>query len=935
VKHLFVIYFLLGLSATAFCQTAVLTGLIRDAESKTPLELATITIFAPDSSLVTYQLSDKTGKFAFDKLPLKKKLRVAVTYTGYAAYNKFVQLNVGNADTLDILLSFNDKDTNSVVVTSTIPIRMNGDTLEINPNAFKLKPDAVVEELLNQVSGIMLWSDGTITVNGKQVQSLLVDGKPFMGSTDSRVATQNLPKSAIEKIQLYQEYDRSKMGEVQQPQDSLLTMNIKLKEDSKKGYFGKAGAGYGTTDRFEGDLSFQVYNKRSSGGIGGGFNNINKSLGNLQEMFQDNTYRTYNPNLYNVGRFGTNGINKNHSFGAVFSHSFIETANSRQNNRVTVNYNKSGTDANITDLILQNRTTIYNPQLIREEGVQNNVNDKNELGINYVKTNSYNDNLTVNGSVNSNDEKGSSSRFTEVRDSANQLQSTSSSSSHQQRQSDNEAVNLNFSKSDYENPLKSFSIQLDARQVNSVADRDVISAFQSFIDASKNTSYNRHYTTNNSSLNISGTMDYRGFKRLLLGRYNLFGINVNFTQSFNYNRLSDDNVVTDFDSTRKQHIVNTNLSINNKREVFEYTPSLSLSKYFSKYLGIYSRSMTMQFRLLDDIKTDKNISSFAWRNLNRSFQFFRYEGNMNYQYQKQSKYMYYLSTGYTKNFEYPSVDVLYTIVDDINVYNTRVGNPFLRNRINHTINFNGNFNTQNPQSVYSINSNLGGTYNRSLNPVVDSTINDPSGRRISYYTNADKGSNLSLNYRFNISRRFKKNSIQLMYDARYSKSSFPNYIDGLYNISETGNLSNQLTMQFSLRSILILNLGETLQHYTAKQTANGLTGFKNYSNSTRLGVVLNYPNHFTLSSTADYIGNSNLAKPTILCNAFASYRFMKQQGELKLSAMDILKQYQNIINSVNAYGTTTRITNGLRQFFLLTFSYYPRKFGKTEIKRQR
>jgi hypothetical protein len=935
VKHLLIIYFLLALRVTAFCQTGVLTGLIRDEESKTPLELATITIFAPDSSLVSYQLSDKTGKFAFDKLPLKKKLRVTVTYTGYAGYNKFVQLDAGNTDTLDILLAFNNKDTNAVVVTSTIPIRMNGDTLEINPNAFKLKPDAVVEELLNQVSGITLWSDGTITVNGKQVQSLLVDGKPFMGSTDSRVATQNLPKSAIEKIQLYQEYDRSKMGEVQQPQDSLLTMNIKLKESSKRGYFGKAGAGYGTTGRFESDLSFQMYNKRSSAGIGGGFNNINKSLGNLQEMFQDNTYRTYNPNLYNVGRFGTNGINKNHSMGAVFSHSFIETANSRQNNRVTVNYNKSGTDSYVTDLTLQNRTTIYNPQFIREEGVQNNVNDKHDLGINYVKTNSYNDNLTVNGSVNNNNEKGSSSRFTEVRDSANQLQSTSSSTSYQQRQSGNEAVNLNFSKSDYENPLKNFSLQLDARQVNAVSDRDVISTFQSFVDASKNTSYNRHYATKNNSLNIGGSVDYRGFRRLLLGRYNLFGINLTFTQWFNYNRSSDDNIVTDFDSTRKQHIVNNNLSINNKRELFEYTPSLMLSKYFSKYLGLYSRSVSMQVKLSDDMKTDKNVSSFAKRNLTRSFQFFRYEGNMSYQYQKQSKYMYYLYAGYTKNFEYPSVDMLYTIVDDINVYNTRIGNPFLRNRINHAININGNFNTQNPVSVYSVNGTVGASYNRSLNPVVDSTINDPSGRRISYYTNADKGSNLSLNYRFNISRRLKKNSVQLMYDGRYSRSSFPNYIDGLYNISETGNLSNQMTMQFSLRSVLILNLGETLQHYTAKQTANGLTGFKNYSNSTRLGVVLNSPNHFTISSTTDYISNSNLVKPTILWNAFATYRFMKQQGELKLSAMDILKQYQNIINSVNSYGTTTRITNGLQQFFLFTFSYYPRKFGKTEIKRPR
>jgi hypothetical protein len=132
----------------------------------------------------------------------------------------------------------------------------------------------------------------------------------------------------------------------------------------------------------------------------------------------------------------------------------------------------------------------------------------------------------------------------------------------------------------------------------------------------------------------------------------------------------------------------------------------------------------------------------------------------------------------------------------------------------------------------------------------------------------------------------------------------------------------------------VLNIGKSLQYYKSRQTAAELTSFKNANNSTRFGAVLNYPNNFTFSSTLDRVSNSNLDKPILLWNSFATYRFMKQQGELKLSAMDILKQYRNITNSVSAFGTTTRITNGLQQYFLLTFSYYPRKFGKTEIKRQ-
>jgi hypothetical protein len=342
----------------------------------------------------------------------------------------------------------------------------------------------------------------------------------------------------------------------------------------------------------------------------------------------------------------------------------------------------------------------------------------------------------------------------------------------------------------------------------------------------------------------------------------------------------------------------------------------------------------MQFKLLDEIKTDKNSSSIAKRNLSRSINFLRYESNISYQYQKQRKYQYHLSTGYAKNFQYPSIDQLYTVVDDINVYDTRIGNPFLRNTINHSFNANSNFSTLNPASIYSFNGNIGTVYTRSSDPLVDSTINNPSGRRTSYFINADKSSSLNFNYSLNVSRKLKKNNIQLMIDGRFNKSEAPNYVDALYNISETGNTYNNITLQYSIGSILVVNLNKNIQYYKTKQTAAGLRSFKNSTKGTRLGVVVNYPVHFSFSSTVEQINNSNLAKPSMLWNSFATYRFMKQQAELKFSAMDILKQYKNITNGVSAYGTITRITNGLQQFFLLTFSYYPRKFGKTDVTKQ-
>ena len=151
------------------------------------------------------------------------------------------------------------------------------------------------------------------------------------------------------------------------------------------------------------------------------------------------------------------------------------------------------------------------------------------------------------------------------------------SESRTTRKSDSESLSVRFAKSNSEEPSKSFSVQLNARRGNTSSERDVTSIFQSFTDISKNTSFNRRYSTSNENLTVGGMLDYTGFKRLLLRRYNLFGINVNFTHSFNFSRVSDNTVVGDYDSTGKIYVVNGDLSNHNKRETVDYTPKLSLS----------------------------------------------------------------------------------------------------------------------------------------------------------------------------------------------------------------------------------------------------------------------------------------------------------------------------------------------------------------------
>lgn len=358
-----------------------------------------------------------------------------------------------------------------------------------------------------------------------------------------------------------------------------------------------------------------------------------------------------------------------------------------------------------------------------------------------------------------------------------------------------------------------------------------------------------------------------------------------------------------------------------------YTPSLQLSKSFSKGNSVRYRFFNLQAGMQHDFKSDNNSSSVSNRNLQRNFRFLRYDGNLSFMYQKNNKYSYNSSINMSRSYDYPSVDQLYTIVDDINAYDIRIGNPNLKNRENRVINMYTNFQTMNPKSLYAINGNINAGLTRSLNPVVDSVINDPSGKRISYYTNAGESRFRNLSVGLNISRKFKKNSLQLMYSGNMSGNELPNYIDGVYTLSKSNSASNQFTLQFSLRTIMVITLGKTFTKYKTAQTASGLTNFTNKSETSRIGFTLNYPENVSFSTTFDEIDNSNLNKPTRLWNSFVTYRFMQQQAEFRLSAMDILKQYQNITNSVNSFGTTTTVVNGLQQYFMFTFSYYPRKFG--------
>jgi hypothetical protein len=130
------------------------------------------------------------------------------------------------------------------VSTEYIPIRIKGDMIEYDSRAFETGEHDVAENLLAQLPGVEVQPDGSIKVQGKTVEKILFDGEEFFGS-DPTIATKNLPADAVDRVQVFEKAsDMATFTGVDDGNEST-TINLKLKEDRKKGYFGNLEAAFG------------------------------------------------------------------------------------------------------------------------------------------------------------------------------------------------------------------------------------------------------------------------------------------------------------------------------------------------------------------------------------------------------------------------------------------------------------------------------------------------------------------------------------------------------------------------------------------------------------------------------------------------------------------------------------------------------------------
>ncbi|TWF33936.1 outer membrane beta-barrel protein [Chitinophaga polysaccharea] len=905
------------------------TGITRDSVHDYVLKSASIAIYkVKDSALISYQLSNNFGEFNFNEMPIGVSLKIIISYTGYkSVQRKFTILPDSKVINLkEINLERSTNELQEVVVRYVPPVRMNGDTLEFNADAFNLDKNAVGEDLLRRLPGVTVWGDGTITVNGKQVSQVLVDGKPFL-SGDIKVATQNIPKTAIDKIQVYQQIKNPR-----NPLDSITQINIKLKNGKNYGYFGKLSAGYGTDKHYETDVNINFFNKQTQLGLVGTSNNVNKVANDANTLMRNSTYKGVGASIEYQPDFRMPGTNRPNSGGVMYQHDFIPSPDYSNSNRLAGNYfirNNISTVVNNSQVI----STISKDSA--QTQLSNSIATSNSTGqVLNARYDRRKNNLTVNassnftaGRINSESNNQSSTYGT-----TGVLQSTNNTINETTSDSKNMLFQFGLSKQKNYAKMNLLPGDLDVNYSlnvgNNRSDQVNITSFTSIVDPSKSKKFDRLYNKDRNDINQHLFLSFGNLSGLLKG---FLGLSISLQNSLDVNRHSEDNLVKNRDTVKNTYQTDHYLSYASNLTTINELPTLAVSRVFTRTLtNRYEKVLFWGFDAQVQFYHQQNSSDHLFQRFTRSYQKFVPNASVTYLNSHYGSYEDNYDISFSTENRYPTVDQLYPIVDSSNQYYILQGNFRLKEATDRKLSFKVKHISKKTKNTFNYNFDI--TAGVITNNLSDSSITDNLGRSAHYTVNVGNNRYLNISATINKAFKFGRNQLQLQFSPTLSLGRVPNYINNTINFSNNFFNSNSLSLNYTLSDWWAINLQESLSLYRSKQNGATDNEFKNSIHSTSLSSSINFTRRLGIGSNIayNYATSTGSAPATFtIWNANATYRLLPGNNlELKMAALDLLHQNASIIN-IGSNNTLTRgTTNVLQQYFMLTVSYFPRQFGK-------
>ena len=257
-----------------------ITGCIFDSETKETIEMATIQMFAArDSAFVGGTVTNEQGNFSIEA-PSNGIYRLKISLMGYKPLLREVTIRRNqNVELGNLQMSLDAFLLKDAVISANAPqVVVRKDTLVYSPEAYRTPEGSMIEDLIKRIPGSEVDDDGNITVNGKVVKKILIDGKEFLLG-DVETAIKNIPVSLIQSVKFYdQQSDQARITGIEDGNKETV-LDFTMKSGMNHGYMTNLNLGAGTEHRYASRFMGSRFTDKSRFVLLGNLNNKEENAG--------------------------------------------------------------------------------------------------------------------------------------------------------------------------------------------------------------------------------------------------------------------------------------------------------------------------------------------------------------------------------------------------------------------------------------------------------------------------------------------------------------------------------------------------------------------------------------------------------------------------------------------------------------------------------
>lgn len=904
-----------------FAQQSSIKGAVADTTDNKNLQNTLITVLsAKDSTLIKFTRADRSGNFSIPAIDSGNFI-VMITHPYLGDYFDKLQVKPASVNDLGkIILIPKSKLLAEVIVKSGSPIKIKGDTTVYTADSFKVREGANVEELLRRLPGIQVDKDGKITAMGERVKKVLVDGEEFFG-TDPGIATKNLRADIVKEVEVFDK--KSDQAEFTGIDDGVKdkTINLKLKDDKKKGYFGKAEAGGGLKDKYNNSLMLNAFKgKRKLAGYGIMSNTGQTNLdwndasnygGGMEGM--ETGFMEDGGMFISIGGgddYNSNsGIPRNWNGGLHYSNKYN---NNKQSFNAGYKYSKINSPG---------VTTTFSKMFLPDTSWS--TNSRND---NFTSTIKHALNMTVDLTLDSMNTLKWTTRGNNNRTIGNNKYYTESFSD------DGDSINNSTRKSNSDVDKYSLTSSLLWRHKFKKLARTL--SVNTDVSWNKTTSDGLLYGLNNFYRN--GIIDHRDTtdqQNIAKNEGKSISTKISYTEPLMKDTYLEFNYSLSYNTNNNERITNRDDGTGKYDDKID---SLSNSFVFNRLVntpGINFRVNKKKYGF--SFGTSVGFSHFTQKNLtdntNRKLDYTNFFPRASFNYKiKPSEN---LRFGYNGSTTAPTLEQLQPIrvnTDPLNIY---IGNPDLNQSFRHSFDLSYNsFNVLKERNIFSYLS-----FSTTQNAFTQSSEIGDGGKRTYKTVNVDGVYNMNMffDYGFKIPDTkwrmgFGPNininrNIDFVSDQLSGKS--------VKNVTNTRNYGISVNISQYVPDKYDFRIGPGFSWNTSKASVNTTANAAYWQASANAGGNVVLPGKINLGTDISlqmrqkdkrFPANNNFTT----WNAFVIKRIMKNELEFKLGLYDILNQNRGYNRSFDSYSFTETYNNTLKRFWLLSVTWNISKNGK-------